>query len=162
MSKTRAWTMAVGLALAALTTTSAMVPRAAYAAEKEQKVSEKVGKPPKAAQDAAQKKQWDQALAKVREAQAIEKKTPYEEFKINEFLVFIWTNQKKYGEAAATYEKMLDSGQMSPEDVDKGYKQIANMYLQLQQYPKAAENVKKWLMNHPGDPEMSYILGQLQ
>ena len=154
--------MAAGLALAVFSSTPVIAPLTAQAAEKEQKVGEKVGKPLKAAIDAAQKKQWDQALAKVKEAQAVEKKSTFEEYKINEILGFVLINQKKYGEAAAVYEKMLDSGQTPPDEVDGRVKQIAQMYLQVQQYSKATEYVKRWLKDHPGDPEMTYLLGQLQ
>lgn len=162
MSKLRAWTAVASLALAAFSTTVVIYPATAYAADKEQKVGEKVGKPLKAAIDSVQKKQWDQALAKVKEAQAVDKKTPFEEYKINEILGFVLINQKKYGEAAAVYEKMLDSGQEPPEQVDNRVKQIAQMYTQVQQYPKAQEYLKRWLKNHPGDQEMTLLLGQIQ
>src|SRR5215831_8043002 len=80
-----------------------------------QKVSEKVGKPLSAALDAAKNKQYDVALAKAKEAEA-EKKTPYEQYKINETLAFIYGAQKKYPELAATYEKMLEAPQfLTPE-----------------------------------------------
>src|SRR5712671_7243473 len=75
----------------------------AYAqAKKEQpKVSEKVGKPLTAALDAAKNKQFDVALAKAKEAEA-EKKTAFEQFKINETLAYIYNGQKKFAELAAT------------------------------------------------------------
>ena len=161
MSKLKAWTLAAGLALAVFSTAPVIAPLTAHAADKEQKVGPKVGKPLQAAIEAVQKKQWDQALSKVKEAQAVDKKTPFEEYKINEILGFVLINQKKYGEAAGVYEKMLESGQTPPDEVDTRIKQIAQMYTQVQNYPKATEYLKRWLKDHPGDQEMTLLLGQV-
>ncbi|MGC3982498.1 MAG: tetratricopeptide repeat protein [Steroidobacteraceae bacterium] len=134
----------------------------AAAAAEDQKVGVKVGKPLQEAQQAAGSKQWDQVLSKIREAEAVTDKTPFEQFKINEFAAWAYTNQKKYGEAAAVYEKMLDSGFWSAAEVDQYTKQIAQMYLQVKNNTKAAEYIQRWLKAHPNDADMTAVLGQLQ
>ena len=135
---------------------------ACAADKKEQpKVSEKVGKPLTAALDAAKNKQFDVALAKTKEAEA-EKKTPFEQFKINETLAFIYGSQKKYTELATTYEKMLEAPQfLTPEQLQSYPKSIAQLYASTQQNAKAIEYAKKLLQEKPNDTEMLAMLGQI-
>src|SRR5689334_10103097 len=98
------------------------------------KVSEKVGKPLAAALDAVKGKQLDTALAKAKEADAIGQKTPFEQFKVNETLAYIYTQQKKYAEAAAIYEKMLAAPQfLTPEQVQSYPKAIVQFYANANQ-----------------------------
>ena len=136
----------------------------AFAADKKdntQKVSEKVGKPLSAALEAGKNKQFDAALAKVKEAEAVEKKTPFEQFKINETLAYIYVNQKKYTELGGIYERYLDAPQFLPPDQAETLpKTIAQIYYQAQQYPKSAEFSKRWVKTHPNDTEILGLLGQ--
>lgn len=153
---------ALGLALGVCAVAVApFVSNAVYAAE-EQKVSVKVGKPVQEALAAAQKKQWDVAAAKLKEAEGIDEKTPYDQFKINEFWGYVYSNQKKYAEAAAAYEKTLDSSFLAAEDADTRLKQVAVLYLQSNQSAKAMEYIQRWLKAHPGDIDMGAYLAQLQ
>ncbi len=139
-----------------------LLPATQAVAADEQKVSTKVGKPLQEALAAGQAKQWDQAIAKLREADAISDKTPYDQFKVNELFAWAYINQKKYGDAAAIYEKLLDSPFVSPTQSDQYTKQIAQMYLQTKNNAKAMEYLQRWLKAHPGDADMTAILGQLQ
>lgn len=139
-----------------------LLPAAQTVAAEEQKVSAKVGKPLQDALAAGQAKQWDQALAKLREAEAVGDKTPYDQFKINQIYAWLYTSQRKYGEAAGVYEKLLNSGFLSPAESDQHVKQIAQMYLQTKNNAKAMEYLQRWLKGHPGDADMTAILGQLQ
>lgn len=149
------------LSLNAVVFAAVTAPVAVYAAE-EGKVGVKVGKPLQEAQQAAQSKQWETAISKIREADAVADKTPFEQFKINEFAGYVYVSQKKYGEAAAAYEKLLNSGFLSAEQSDQYTKQIAQMYLQVKNNAKASEYLQRWLKAHPGDADMTAILGQLQ
>ena len=69
-------------------------------AEAQQKVSQKVGVPLKAAQDAIGKKRWDQALGKIREADAAAGKTAFDQYKINEMLWYVYLQQGRNADAA--------------------------------------------------------------
>lgn len=152
---------ALCLSLGGLTAVTAISSRPAAAAE-EQKVGAKVGKPLQDAIAAGQAKKWDEALAKLHDAQSVESKTPFEEFKINEILGWVDLNLKKFPEAAAAYEKTLDGGFLSGEEADLRLKQVTSFYLQAKQYPKAMEYLQRWLKTHPNDTDMSFILAQLQ
>jgi tetratricopeptide (TPR) repeat protein len=123
------------------------------------KVSKAVGEPLKAAQAAVMKKQFDVALTEIKKAQAVEKKTPVEEYQIDEFLAYVYGQQKEFAKAASVYERMLNSGQMPPESLDEKTKLISQLYFQGKEYKKAAEWTKKWLDKHPGNEEMTAQLG---
>jgi tetratricopeptide (TPR) repeat protein len=133
----------------------------AVAAE-EQKVSAKVGKPLQEALTAGQAKQWDKALAALKDAEAVSGKTPFEEFKINEIYSWVYIQQKRYADAAVVSEKQLSSGFLSAAETDQYIKQITQMYLQTKNYPKAMEYLQRYLKAHPGDVDMNFVLGQLQ
>lgn len=151
--------LALGLVIGGTLLESAAV-EAAEADAKVQKIGSKVGKPLKAAQEAMQAKQWDVALEKIKEAQAVEKKTPFEEYQIDEFLGYVLIQQKNYGEAAKVFERMLNSGQVPPEQIDDRTKTVAQLYSQVKDYPKTAEWTRKWLERHPDDATMSLLLAQ--
>lgn len=160
-SATVAFSLALGLAAAIVVSS----PPAAYAADaktdqKEQKVGAKVGKPLKAAQEAMQAKDWPTALAKIKEAQAVEKKTPFEEYQIDEFLGYIHIQQKQYSDAAMVFERMLNSGQVPEDQVDERTKTVAQLYFQVKDYRKAADWAKKWVDKNPDQEDMSLLLGQ--
>jgi len=159
MKAARALALGFTLATAVVAGTSLLVPVAAVAAD-QQKVSARVGKPLAAAQEAMKKKQWDEAIAKIKEAQALDKKTPYEEHQIDEFLGYIYLQQKKYSDAEPVYERTLDSGLLPPEQVDERVKMLAQLNLQLQRYSKAIEFIKRYLKSHPGEVELQTALAQ--
>jgi tetratricopeptide (TPR) repeat protein len=161
MKKIRVLLSVLSLNLAVFGAVVVLPVTSAIAAD-EQKVSSKVGKPLQEALTAGQAKQWDQALVKLREAEAAADKTAFDQFKINEVYAWVYINQKKYGDAAGVYEKLLASGYLSAEQSDQYVKQIAQMYLQTKNNAKAMEYLQRWLKAHPGDAEMTAILGQLQ
>jgi tetratricopeptide (TPR) repeat protein len=156
----------LSLALGSLSVAGLLGPVAAQAAEQAppaNKITTKeVAKPLKAAQEAMQKKQWDAALTEINKAKAVEKKTPYEAYQIDEFLGFVLIQQKKYGEAAPVFERMLNSGFLPADQVDDRTKTVAQLYFQVKDYKKSAEWSKKWLDKHPGTEDMGILLGQSQ
>ena len=138
---------------------SGAVQAAEPAKTQDQQGSRKAVAEPRRKADAG-KKQWDTALAEIKKAQAVEKRTPFEDYQIDEFLGYILIQQKKYGEAAPVFERMLNSGLMPPEQVDDRTKAVAQMYFQEKDYKKSAEWAKKWLDKHPNNEDMTVLLGQ--
>lgn len=152
----------LGLALGAMSAATLVVPQTAQAAEEpaKPKISRQVAIPLQAAQKAMQAKQWDTALAELKKAQAVDKKTPVEEYQIDEFLGYILLQQKKYQQAAVVFERMLNSGLVPPDQVDERTKAVAQMYFQEKEYKKAIEWARKWLDKHPNQEDMMVLLGQ--
>jgi len=154
---TRLRSIAVAICLGVAVSTVAMLNSpAVYAqAPAKAKVSKAVGEPLKAAKAAMEKRQFDVALNEIKRAQAVEKKSPAEEYQIDEFLAYVYGQQKEFAKAAAVYERMLNSGQMPPETIDEKTKLISQLYFQGKEYKKATEWTKKWLEKHPGQEEMT-------
>lgn len=116
----------------------------AYAAEK-QTVSAKVGKPLKEAKDLAQAKKFKEAMAKVKEAQAVPGKTPYEQNVINEFLAYLAMSSGDYAGAANAYEATLSSGQLSAQQQKQRLDQLVKLYYQAKNYPKVIQTGNRYL-----------------
>ena len=132
-----------------------------HAAE-EQKVSQKVGKPLQDAITAIQKKQYDEALAKTKEASAVPEKTAFEDFKINQVMASALVGARRYGDAAAIYEKLLDSSFMPADQVESYTKNVIALYIQVNNNAKLLELLPRWLKSHPNDTDMAYTLALAQ
>lgn len=160
MTRARSIALALTLAMGAVSA-AALLPAAAQAAEPAGKITTKaVAEPLKKAQEAMKNKQWDAALTEIKKAQAAEKKTPFETYQIDEFLGYVLIQQKKFGEAAPVFERMLTTGFVPPEQVDDRMKTVAQLYFQVKDYKKSIEWAKKWLDKHPGQEDISVLLGQ--
>ena len=161
MTRARSIALALTLAMGTVAATAVLTATTAQAAEPAGKVTTKaVAEPLKKAQEAMKNKQWDTALSEIKKAQVVEKKTPFEAYQIDEFLSYVLIQQKKFNEATPVFERMLNSGFMPPDQVDERTKTVAQLHFQNKDYKKAAEWAKKWLDKHPGNEEMTVLLGQ--
>lgn len=124
------------------------------------KIGAKVGKPMKAAQEAIEKKQWDQALARIAEADAVAGKSAFEQYQINEFKGYVLLQQRKYGEVARVYEQNLDSGKLPPEQVDDRLKALVQLNTAVKNYPKVTQLGERWIKAGGQDVETRVLIGQ--
>lgn len=152
---TRAGSVALAICLAVATAASMTTSTVAYAQQAKAKVSKAVGEPLNAAKAAVEKRQFDTALAEIKKAQAVEKKTPVEEYQIDEFLAYIYNSQKKYPDAAKVYERTLTSTLMTPDRADERTKVISQLYFEAKDYKKTIEWTKRWLEKHKGQEAMT-------
>jgi len=126
----------------------------------EQKVGATVGKHLKTAQDAIQKKKWDQALAAIKQAQAVDTKTPFEQYKINELLWYVYLQQGRNLDAARLLEQQMESGLMpAGEKVDRT-KTLAQLYFRAGSYGKAIQYANQYLKAAPGNQDMQLLVAQ--
>jgi tetratricopeptide (TPR) repeat protein len=148
--------LAVSLALGVTTLGSVLVlaPQAVQAQDKKDKdekkkegpkVSAKVAKPLKAAQDAMGKNDWDTALAKTLEAKGMPELTEYEKYQIEEFLSYIYLKKQDYKNAAVAYDNLLASDQLPPETLVERLKVATPLNFQIQNYPKVIDYGKRWI-----------------
>lgn len=121
------WTAA--LALGALLGTALVLPQYAdAAAPKDQKVSSQIGKPLQAAQAALQAKDNATAIAKLQEADAYAKKSPYDQHVIDEFYGFAYAGQKDWAQAAKHFEATLNDGFLKDTDVPSRLQIVTQCY----------------------------------
>ncbi len=92
------------------------LPAMAAEAAKEQPVSKAVGLPLSDALKLAQAKDFTTALIKVKEAQAVPDRTPYDDFKINQVLGFVAINLNDHATATTAFEAMAESPAMPEAD----------------------------------------------
>src|SRR5262245_20453032 len=103
----------------------------------EKKVSKGASKLLKAAKDAADAQKYPEALAKLKEAEALPDKTPYDTHVLNELYGFVYVRTKQYPEAAKALEPGLTSGFLEPAEVDNRLKALAQVNYQIKNYDKA-------------------------
>jgi tetratricopeptide (TPR) repeat protein len=127
-------------------------------AEAQQNVSAKVGVPLKAAQDAIQKKRWDAALGKIREADATPGKTAFDQYKINEMLWYVYLQQGRNADAARVLEGQIASGQMPAGEKVQRTKTLAQLYSRAGNYAKSSQVANQYLKSVPGDKDMQLLV----
>ncbi|MFI4905060.1 MAG: tetratricopeptide repeat protein [Steroidobacteraceae bacterium] len=111
-------------------------------------VSKAVAKPLKAAQEALQAKKLDEALAKVKEAQAASgDKTPYDSFVINQLLLFIYVQKQDYSAAAPILESAAQSQYATPDQQRGWLKALMGIEYQQKDYAKTID-VGQQLLKH--------------
>lgn len=133
----------------------------AYAADKKsEQISSKVGKPLKEALDLAQQKKFKEAMAKVKEVQAIPGKTPFEEYKVNEIVAYIAVNLQDGATAAKAWEATLDSGQLSPAETKQRLDQLTKVYYGSKNYAKAIQYGQRYTKDVGPDTEIQLLVAQ--
>lgn len=161
--KTRNLLLMAAMAAAGLTTVSGglLAPTQAVAAEAKKeapKIGAKMSKPLRAAQEAIQAKNWELATASLAEAAAIEPKSPYEAFMVDELGWFVKVQKKDYAGAVVSLKAAVDSGFVPEADVPRRYKALAQLSYELKDFPKAIEYGKKALELDPGNGEVTMIV----
>jgi len=158
--KTKAtWILGAALALAGPlgVTMAVLAPSVAVA---QQKVSAKVGVPLKAAQDAVAKKNWNGALAKIKEAQAVTPRTGFDDYTINELLWYVYLQQGRNADAARLLEQQIGSGFMPANQKVSRTKTLAQLYFRAGSYGKAIQLANQYLKSVPGDKDMQLMVAQ--
>ncbi len=151
------------LAAAGLTTVTGalLVPATAFAAAEaaaEQKVSAKLGKPLRAAQEAIQAKNYPEAFTQLDAAAAIEPKTAYDSFMIDELRWFAQVQTKDYAGAVESLTRAVNAGFVPATDLPRRYKALTQLNYELKAYPKAIEWGKKALELEPGSKEVVLLV----
>jgi tetratricopeptide (TPR) repeat protein len=153
------WVLTAALAFTGVAGVSAAL-LAPAVAEAQQKVGPKVGVPLKAAQEAIQKKNWNGALAKIKEAQAVQPRTAFEDYKINELLWYVYLQQGRNADAARLLEQQIASGQMPANEKVQRTKTVAQLYFRAGNYAKAGQTASQYLKSVPGDQEAQLLVAQ--
>jgi tetratricopeptide (TPR) repeat protein len=153
------WVLSAALAFSgALGITATLL--APAVAQAQQKVGPKVGTPLKAAQDAIKKKNWNGALAKIKEAQAVQPRSAFEDYTINELLWYVYLQQGRNADAARLLEQQIASGQMPAGEKVQRNKTLAQLYFRAGNYGKAIQSANQFLKSVPSDQEMQVLVAQ--
>ena len=127
---------------------------------KEAKVSKNASKPLKAAKDAADAQKYPEALAKLKEVEALPDKTPYDEHVMNELYGFVYVRTQQYAEAAKALESGLNDGFLSEADAQVRVKALAQVNYQIKNYDKAIEFGNRVIKAGQADDDMVTLVSQ--
>src|SRR5579864_509829 len=133
---------------------------AAYAADKAQQPSPKVGKPLHEAPEDIKAKKYAEALGKIKEAQGVDKKTPYDEHVINDMLAFVLIKTNDLPGAAKAMEAEIDDGMTPAGEVPQKIKALAEIHYQLKNYDKSIEFGNRAIKGGFADEGIKTIVGQ--
>lgn len=132
---------------------------AAWAAEGNQ-VSKAAAKTLKAANDAYQKKDWNECVKKATEGANIAGHTAFDTFVSNQLLASCHQQLKHNDEAVKAIEAQLDSGFLAPAQQLQFTKALAVSYYQQKNYAKAVELGNRVIKSGGGDADTYVIVGQ--
>ncbi len=156
---------AVGLSLAgisAVVAVNSIASAPAYAAEKDtaKKVSPKVGKPLQEAIQLARSKDFKGASEKLDEARSAPKKTPFDEYKINEVTSFVAFGMGDPAKAVKSLDAMLDSPEASAEDRKRLLDQLTKFEYQSKDYPSAIKYGSRYLKDVGPNVDIAILIAQ--
>ena len=149
--------LALGIAVAALAAVSA---GPAAGAEGKPTNSAKLAKPLKEANDDIKAKKFADAIAKLKDAENIAGKTPFDQHLINDMLTFAYIKTQDFGDAAKVMEAEIDDG-FTPRPTCRersGGSQEINY--QLKNYDKAIEFGTRAIKGGFGDDQIRTLVGQ--
>lgn len=140
-------------------TTGVMLPVPAVAADAP-KLSKNVLPSLKEIQDATTAKNWDAAYAAIQTAQAVEPKSDYDKYMLDELSWYVLYERKDYAGAAAALERAVTSPFAPPADAAQRMKPLAQIFAEGKNYAKAAEYGNKYLATNPTDANMAILVAQ--
>ncbi|WP_348695296.1 tetratricopeptide repeat protein [Duganella fentianensis] len=151
----------LGLVMAAIGFTAAAplagISSVAYAAEA---VRAEIGKPLQEAQKLAAAGKNKEALAKLKETDAVGGKTPNEIYMIERTRASAAAAAGDNDAAAKAFETVINSGKLSPAEAPKFTQALAGIYYRAKDYPKAITWIQRALKDNPGDAQMHELLIQ--
>ena len=118
---------------------------AAFSADKAKgpEISRSITKEMTAAQKAMQASQWNEALKNLEAAEQKSPLTAYDKLKIDEFKANCYVRLNNLKAAQTSYEAMLATGALPPEELPKHYRALFQLAASNQQGAKAIEYGKQ-------------------
>ena len=132
----------------------------AQAADAAHSVSREVGKPLKAAQDDLKKNDYSGALDQLKTADALPKKSPYEQHLIHEMEGYAYVRTKQYTQAAKALEPGLTDGFLDKAQIPQRTVALAQLNYQVKNYDKAIQFGTEAIDKGWADAQMPTLVGQ--
>jgi tetratricopeptide (TPR) repeat protein len=137
-----------------------LVPGQPAVADEKATPSKEIAKQLKAAQDAIKAKKYDEAFAKLKEAEGFGKKTPLDQHLINDLLARAYYATKDYPQAAKYFDAELNDGMLKESEQAQLIKVLASLSYDLKNYDKAIDYGNRALKGNPGDEKMRTLVTQ--
>jgi tetratricopeptide (TPR) repeat protein len=130
------------------------------AAAHAQAVRAEVGKPLQQARDLIQARKHRDALAKLREVEAVPNRTAHENFLLEQMRASAALGAGDHDQAIRAMQALIASGKLSAADEGRYAANIASLYYRANNHKSAAEWAQRALRSNPGDATMRGILIQ--
>jgi len=105
-------------------------------------------------------KKYPEAINKLKEAQGIAGKNPYDDFVINQMLSFAYLKTNNYAEAEKVLEPMLTSEYVPKSEMPTRIKQLLTINYQLKNYDKVIQYGDTATKGGYADEEIQTLIGQ--
>lgn len=138
----------------------ALFPLAPASAEEQEAARPELGKPLQEAQKLLAEHRPQEALAKIREAERVPDRTPYEAFILEQIRGRAQEAAGNSEAALRDYEAVVASGRLPPEQKLPYLKQIGAISYNLKDYPKAIREIARYFKEGGEDDKMHVILAQ--
>lgn len=115
-------------------------------------VRQEVGVPLQAAINFIKERKFPEALAKIKDAEAVPNRTPFENFKIEQIRASIAANSGDTALEITALEALVASGRLPPTDQIKYTGAVAALYMQSKDYPKAITWWSRYIKEGGTDP----------
>jgi hypothetical protein len=126
-------------------------------------VSKGVAKPLKAAQDALAAKNFDEAIAHIKEAQAVPgEKSPYDQYAMNGLLLQAYNGKHDTANVVPVLQQLVQSQYTNADQRRSFYKFIAGYEFQEKDYPKALDAANEVIKNGGNDVETQNLIAKSQ
>ena len=158
--KTKSTVFAAMLSGAALVGTVTFVPSGSAVAQEKHTVSKELGKPLKAAQDAITAKKFPEAVARLKEADASPKKTPWDQHVINELGAYAYARTGNSAEAEKANEALLTDGFTSQAQMPARVKAVATAAFQAKNYDKALDYANRAVKGGFADDDIKVVIAE--
>lgn len=153
--RTLAFGAALGVMLAAAGSPS--VAQAPTDAPKPNTIRPEIAAPVKAADELSAAKKFPEALAKLREADAVAERTPYETYVIERTRGVIAANAGDVPASLRSFEIILGTGFVPPAEQLGIVEGLARSYFRMKDYPKASQWAARYFKDGGNNPQMRLL-----
>ena len=121
-----------------------------------------IATPLQAAEALIREKKYDEALARIRQADAVPDRTPGENVAIERMRAIAASGAGDIVTATRSFETVIASGRVTPADQAKMVQVVAQLYFQGKDYPKAATWASRSLKESGPNADMRWLLIRAQ
>lgn len=133
---------------------------AAYAADQGASMRAEIAKPLHAAEELVKAQKFKEALARVREADAIGGKSAHEQLTVDRMRAVAAYGAGDHETAARSFEAVIASGKLAPADQLKIIQALSSIYYTAKDYPKAIVSLNRYFKEGGEDPKLRALLIQ--
>ena len=130
------------------------------AAQAQEQVRAEVGKPLQAARDLIKQQKYKEALAKLKEVEAVPNRTAYENLLIEQMRASAAMQAGDLATASKSTQFLINSGKLSATDQGRFAAGLASLYYREKNYAEAAAWAQKAAAANPGDKTMRGLMIQ--